>query len=220
MPIRRKRHNVSMSSGLIPLFPLQVVVFPRTVLPLHIFEDRYKEMVGNAIRDSSEFGIVLAREDGIVNAGCTVVVEKLKQMYPDGRMDILTRGRRRFEIESLNEEKDYLQAQVNFFDDDDFSPTPDELREQVCAHYRTLSRLGSVQESEEPDWKDPQLSFQLAHAVPDLNFLSVLLRKRSETGRLTDLKEFLSEYIPRQQAIERIKTLAPTNGHGGKPAGV
>ena len=209
-----------MSSGLIPLFPLPVVVFPRTVLPLHIFEERYKAMVGNAIRDNSEFGVVLAREDGIVNAGCTVVVEKLKQMYPDGRMDVLTRGRRRFEIESLNEEKDYLQAQVTFFDDDDFSPTPNELRDQVCAHYKTLSRLGTVQESEEPDWKDPQVSFQLAHAVPDLNFLSVLLRKRSETGRLTDLNEFLTQYIPRQQAIERIKTLAPTNGHGGRPAGV
>lgn len=209
-----------MSSGLIPLFPLQVVVFPRNLLPLHIFEERYKEMVGNAIRDSSEFGIVLAREDGIVNAGCTVVVEKVKQMYPDGRMDILTRGRRRFEIESLNEEKDFLQAQVQFFDDDDFSPTPAELREKVVAHYQVLSRLGVLHEPEEPDLKDPQLSFQLAHAVPDLNFLSVLLRQRSESGRLTELNDYLSQYIPRQQAIERVKALAPTNGHGGKPAGV
>ena len=209
-----------MSSGLIPLFPLQVVVFPRNLLPLHIFEERYKEMVGNAIRDSSEFGIVLAREDGIVNAGCTVVVEKVKQMYPDGRMDILTRGRRRFEIESLNEEKDFLQAQVQFFDDDDFSPTPAELREKVVAHYQALSRLGVLHEPEEPDLKDPQLSFQLAHAVPDLNFLSVLLRQRSESGRLTELNDYLSQYIPRQQAIERVKALAPTNGHGGKPAGV
>ncbi|HZP91821.1 MAG TPA: LON peptidase substrate-binding domain-containing protein [Burkholderiales bacterium] len=209
-----------MSSGLIPLFPLQVVVFPRTALPLHIFEERYKEMVGAAIRDNSEFGIVLAREDGIVNAGCTVVVEKLKQMYPDGRMDVLTRGKRRFEIESLNEEKAYLQAHVTFFDDDDFSPTPNELREQVCTQYQALSQLGTVQVSEEPDLKDPQLSFQLAHAVPDLNFLSVLLRKRSETGRLTDLNEYLSQYIPRQRAIERVKALAPTNGHGGPPTGM
>jgi Lon protease-like protein len=206
--------------GLIPLFPLQVVVFPRNLLPLHIFEERYKEMVGNAIRDNSEFGIVLAREDGIVNAGCTVVVEKLKQMYPDGRMDVLTRGRRRFEIQSLNEEKTYLQAEVTFFDDDDFTPTPAELREQAVAHYQTLSRLGVLKEPEAPDLSDPQLSFQLAHAVPDLNFLSVLLRQRSETGRLTELNTYLSQYIPRQQAIERMKALAPTNGHGGRPAGI
>ena len=79
-----------MPKRLIPLFPLQLVVFPRTRLPLHIFEERYKEMVGDAIRDDSEFGIVLAKEDGILNAGCTVMVEKVLEMYPDGRMDILT----------------------------------------------------------------------------------------------------------------------------------
>src|SRR5262249_13257881 len=100
----QKRHNSTMSSGLIPLFPLQVVVLPGTPLPLHIFEERYKEMVGNAIRDNSEFGIVLAREDGIVNAGCTVVVEKLTEMFPDGRMNVITRGKRRFEILSLNQD--------------------------------------------------------------------------------------------------------------------
>src|ERR1039458_6092080 len=68
----QKRHNSTMAKGLIPLFPLQLVVFPRVHIPLHIFEDRYKEMAGDAIRDGSEFGIVLAREDGILNTGCTV----------------------------------------------------------------------------------------------------------------------------------------------------
>ena len=209
-----------MSSGLIPLFPLNVVVFPRTALPLHIFEERYKEMVGNAIRDNSEFGIVLAQEDGIVNAGCTVVVEKVTQMYPDGRMDIVTRGRRRFEIQSLNEEKDYLQAEVTFFDDDDLSQTPHEVRDQALSYYQDLSRLGAGREAGEPDLQDPQLSVQLAQAVPDLNFLSGLLRHRSETARLQELNGYLAQYIPRQQAIERVKTLAPTNGHGAKPSGI
>src|SRR6202022_1859875 len=116
-----------MQAKLLPLFPLQVVVFPRTQLPLHIFEERYKEMVGNAIRDNSEFGIVLAKEEGIVNAGCTVAVEKVLEMYSDGRMDVLTRGQRRFEIESLNQEKSYLQAEVSFFDDEDFEATPTEI---------------------------------------------------------------------------------------------
>src|ERR1051326_7329839 len=125
------RHNGTMPSRLIPLFPLQVVVFPRTQLPLHIFEERYKEMVGNAIQDHSEFGIVLAKDDGIVNAGCTVMVEKVLERYPDGRMDIVTRGQRRFEILSLNEEKDYLQGEVTFFDDEDLEATPAELRDQA-----------------------------------------------------------------------------------------
>ena len=96
-----------MQPNLLPLFPLRVVVFPRTPLPLHIFEERYKEMVGEAIREKSEFGIVLAKDDGIVNAGCTVVVKEVLKTYPDGRMDILTRGVRRFEILGLNEDKAY-----------------------------------------------------------------------------------------------------------------
>ena len=209
-----------MPTRLLPLFPLQVVVFPRTPLPLHIFEERYKEMVGSAMRDSSEFGIVLAKEEGIVNSGCTVTVEKLLQMYPDGRMDVLTRGQRRFEIVSLNEEKEYLQAEVNFFDDDDSTAPSKELRDRAVSNYQTLTQLPGAHPRPEPDLGDPQLSFQLAHDLPDLDFLSALLRHRSETERLKQLNQYLALYIPRQRTVERMKELAPTNGHGGKPAGL
>jgi Lon protease-like protein len=209
-----------MPKRLIPLFPLQLVVFPRTHLPLHIFEERYKEMVGDAIRDNSEFGIVLAKENGILNAGCTVIVEKVLEMYPDGRMDILTCGQRRFEIVSLNEERDYLQAEVEFFDDDDLAPVPAELRELALTNYRALSRLGSARGHSDPDLEDQQVSFQVAQAVPDLDFLSVILRERSEGGRLRQFNQYLAEYLPRQRSIERMKGLAPTNGHGPKPTGL
>ena len=220
LPNLLKRHNVSMPSRLIPLFPLQVVVFPRTPLPLHIFEERYKDMVGGAMRDNSEFGVVLAKDGGIVNAGCTVTVEKLLQMYPDGRMDVMTRGQRRFEILSLNEEKDYLQAEVNFFDDEDpVDPSP-ELRDQALSNYQTLIHLPGADPRPEPDIADRQLSFQLARHLPDLDFLSALLRHRAETERLKQLNQYLALYIPRQRTVERMKELAPTNGHGGKPAGM
>jgi Lon protease-like protein len=209
-----------MSSRLIPLFPLNVVVFPRTRLPLHIFEERYKEMVGNAIRDESEFGIVLAKKDGIVNAGCTVAVERVLQMYPDGRMDILTVGKQRFEVSALNEDKEYLQGEVRFFDDEEFAPAPADVREEALERYKALDALAAAGERQEPDLEDPQLSFQLAQAVPDLDFLSALLRQRSETARLKTLSAFLAEYVPKQRAIERMKALAPTNGFGGKPAGL
>jgi Lon protease-like protein len=205
---------------MIPLFPLNVVVFPRTRLPLHIFEERYKEMVGNAIRDESEFGIVLAREDGIVNAGCAVKVEKVLEMYPDGRMDILTVGSRRFEISSLNEDRAYLQGEVRFFDDEDFAPTPADVRDQALEAYKTLDALPTDRERQTPDLEDPQLSFQLAQSVPDLDFLNGLLRQRSETARLKALSAFLAQYVPRQRTIERMKALAPTNGHGVRPAGL
>ncbi|HEY3841532.1 MAG TPA: LON peptidase substrate-binding domain-containing protein, partial [Bryobacteraceae bacterium] len=99
-------------SALLPLFPLQLVVFPRIQVPLHIFEERYKEMVGDSIAQSTEFGIVLAKDAGIVSSGCTVAVEKVLTRYPDGRMDILTRGRRRFDILSIDQEKSYLRGEV------------------------------------------------------------------------------------------------------------
>jgi Lon protease-like protein len=209
-----------MPARLIPLFPLQVVVFPRTRLPLHVFEERYKEMIGNAIRDHSEFGVVLAKQDGIVSAGCTVMVEKVLETYPDGRMDILMRGLRRFEIVELSGEKDYLQAEVSFFDDDDPAPAPAELRDQALSNYRDLSGLAAARGGGEPDLQDPQLSFQLAQALPDLDFLHALLARRSETSRLKELNHYLAEYIPRQRRIERMKHLAPTNGFGGGPSGL
>jgi Lon protease-like protein len=208
-----------MLKRLIPLFPLQLVVFPRTRIPLHIFEERYKEMVGASIRDGSEFGIVLAKDDGIINAGCTVAVEKVLEMYPDGRMDVMTRGEHRFEIVRLIEEKEYLQAEVSYFDDEDLEPVPAELRTQALAHYRALNSLTSTRSHSDPDLQDLQLSFQLAQAVPDLEFLSLLLRARSEAARLEQLNQYLDDYLPRQLRIERMKELAPTNGHGPKPAG-
>jgi Lon protease-like protein len=202
-----------MPSRLIPLFPLQLVVFPRTNLPLHIFEERYKEMTGKAMRENSEFGIVLAKEEGIVNAGCTVKVEKLMHTYPDGRMDIMTRGRNRFEIAELNDEQSYLRAEVEFFDDEDDSPAPPEVRHRALANFKDLLEMGGAGERE-ANLDDPQLSFQLAQTLPDLDFLNALLRHRSETGRLKQLNQYLEQYIPRQRTIERMKAVAPTNGFG------
>ena len=207
-----------MQAKLLPLFPLQVVVFPRTELPLHIFEERYKEMVGDAIRDSSEFGIVLAKEEGILNAGCTVVVDKVLKSHPDGRMDILTRGIRRFEIVMLNQEKSYLRGEVAYFDDDEPDPAPSDVRTEALRLYQNWVELEERSPASEAQLADAQLSFQLAQGIQDLDFLHFLLRTRSEALRLKKLTEFLSEYIPRQKLTVSMKKLAPLNGHGaGRP---
>jgi Lon protease-like protein len=204
---------------LLPLFPLRVVVFPRTILPLHIFEDRYKELIGEAIQAATEFGIVLAKDDGIVNAGCTVIVEKVVKNYTDGRMDILTRGVRRFEILGLNEDKSYLRGEVEFFDDDEPGPGPADLQEKALVQYRGLLETGELRESE-PVLSDPQLSFQLAQAVQDMDFLSLLLRNRSEPQRLKHLADYLARLAPRMREASRMRKLAPLNGHGTAPTGM
>jgi ATP-dependent Lon protease len=178
-------------------------------------------MIREAIANETEFGIVLAKEEGIVNAGCTVKVESVLHRYPDGRMDVLTMGQRRFEIHRLNEEKDYLQAEVSYFDDEDKDETtPTDLRDQAVIHYHALNELSVARSHSEPDFRDPQLSFQIAQAVPDLDFLHALLRHRSEVARLKELNHYLSGYLPRQKSIERMRELAPKNGFGHKPAGL
>src|SRR5262249_22978464 len=135
-------------------------------------------------------------------------------------MDILTRGQRRFEIVAVNEEKDYLQGEVSFFDDDDFAAPPAELRAQALSNYEALSGITASSERTEPDLADHQLSFQLAQDLPDLDFRATLLRIRSEVARLKQLNHYLTEYVPRQRTIKRMSDLAPKNGFGGKPVGL
>ena len=209
-----------MRPDLLPLFPLQVVVFPRTPLPLHIFEERYKEMVGEAIRAQSEFGVVLSKDDGIVNAGCTVRVEEVTKRYDHGQMDVLTRGCRRFEVVGLNEEKASLQGEVEFFDDDEPGPAALELQEKALVQYRDLLAAGEFQQTPDPVVTDPQLSFQLAQALEDLDFLHLLLRNRSESDRLKRLASYLANHVPKLRHTARVKKLAPLNGHSTMPPGI
>lgn len=205
---------------LLPLFPLQLVVFPRTQLPLHIFEDRYKEMVSDAIRNGSEFGIVLANEDRIAEAGCTVVVEKVVKQYADGRMDLQTAGRRRFEIQYLNQEKEYLRGEVTFFDDESEETAPAGLIEQAIEGYRELAEAGEARSYAAPILTDPQVSFQIVQGLKDVDFQSMCLRSRSEVERMRQLVEYLSQQVPKVKHTVRMRQLAPTNGFGHKPKGL
>jgi Lon protease-like protein len=200
-----------MQPPLLPLFPLGVVLFPRTPLPLHIFEDRYKELIGEAIANQTEFGIVLAGEKGVMNTGCTAIVEKVVHRYPDGRMDILTVGRRRFELLLVNDEKSYYQGSVEFFDDEPEESSP-ELREQVLKLFAEVQSL-DLAEDVEVDLDDLQLSFQIAQVLPDLSARQILLQTRSENERLAQLISMLPDHISKQRAIAKAKALAPKNGH-------
>ena len=73
-----------MKELLLPLFPLQVVLFPRVILPLHIFEDRYKQMIGECLEKRWEFGVVLARDNSLENTGCTASISEVVRKYEDG----------------------------------------------------------------------------------------------------------------------------------------
>jgi hypothetical protein len=205
---------------LLPLFPLQLVAFPGSAIPLHIFEDRYKEMVGEAEARSSEFGIVLVKDGGIANAGCTVVVEKVLRRYPDGRFDLIARGQRRFEIMSLDQEKDYLRGEVEYFADDDPAPADAGLRQQAIEGLEKIHRALDESSERTPDPENPFLSFELAQGVEDLDFQNLVQRSRSESERLRMFADFAEKYIERRKYAEKMKRAAPQNGSGHMPASV
>jgi Lon protease-like protein len=203
-----------MQPDLLPLFPLQVVLLPGGQLPLHIFEDRYKEMIGEILRERREFGVVLASEKGIVNTGCTATIDRVLRQYPDGRMDILTRGRRRFEILLLNDERAFLRGAVDFFDDDPSGPAPDDVQKRAIEGYNELQALSADAPLEASQFAEPQLSFRLAQPVPDLGFRQILLATRSEAERLKQLADFFPSYLVKQRRVQHVKDVAPRNGHG------
>jgi Lon protease-like protein len=211
-------------SGLLPLFPLQLVAFPGSAIPLHVFEERYKEMVGEAEAAGTEFGIVLTKDGGIVNAGCTVIVEAVLERYPDGRFDVMTRGVRRFSLVSINEEKEYLRGEVEYFDDDDWNAPGSGLRDRALQTYerirQALSEAGEEARQQEPDTESPLLSFQLAQSIEDLDFQNQLLRSRSEAERLQKYIDIASPYIEQRRYKGKMQRLAPLNGSGHKPAGL
>jgi Lon protease-like protein len=202
-----------MATQLLPLFPLSVVLLPATPLPLHIFEDRYKEMMGEVISHSTEFGVVLAKEDGIVNIGCTATVDRVLQRYPDGRLDLLALGQRRFRILSVDQDKSYLRAEVEYFNDEEVSDVPAELRQQAIAGYKKLRAVESPNVIIEPSLDAPQLSFQLAQFVGDLEKRQTVLSIRSEVERLQFLVAMLPGYTAQRELAAKAKRLAPMNGH-------
>ena len=203
-----------MQQGLLPLFPLQVVLLPGSELPLHIFEDRYKEMIGEAIRDKTEFGVVLASEKGIVSTGCTAAIYRVLRRYSDGRLDILAVGRRRFEVVLVNDERSFLRGAVEFFEDEDADSAASGMLERAILGYNALQALSADDPLSPTDESDPLLSFRLARSVTDLTFRQQLLATRSEADRIRQVADFMPGFLVKQRRIQSVKDSAPRNGHG------
>jgi len=182
-------------------------------LPLHIFEERYREMMADIISANAEFGVVLVKDDGIVNIGCTALVERVLRRYEDGRLDLLAVGQRRFRINSLDREKSYLRAEVEFFNDEDAADVPTDLRHKARLAYRQLARLESEETPAEPKFELSRLSFQLAQLIDDFDKRQTVLSLRSEVERLEYIVRVVPEYVIQRQRIALAKRVAPLNGH-------
>src|SRR5437016_5142254 len=177
-------------SELLPLFPLDVVLFPGMALPLHIFEPRYKEMIGECLRHDSPFGIVRAVEDGLAQIGCSAEVVTVVKRYDHGQLDIVTRGLRRFEVVELNQDRSFLQAEVTFLND--HSDANADARKKALDLHHSLLLMAASGQTAPPVLEPPDdlLSFHLISQLPvDLDFKQTILSMPSESQRLTTLIE-------------------------------
>jgi Lon protease-like protein len=198
--------------ALLPLFPLDVVLFPGTPLPLHIFEPRYKEMIGECLAERRNFGVVRAVGEDLADVGCTAEIITVVKEYPDGRLDLVTEGRMRFEVVRVNEERSFLQAEVLMISDEPGTAAPEDSSRAIQLHSELLGIAGATQDLSAAD--PSVLSFYLAGSLPiDLDFKQRLLALRSEPERLLLLISYLETIIPNLRRAATARERAGGNGH-------
>jgi Lon protease-like protein len=200
-------------SILLPLFPLDLVLFPGSPLPLHIFEPRYREMISECLEQNKPFGVVRAKEDGIAEIGCTAEILSVVKKYADGRMDILTQGRERFEIARVNQARAFLQAEVIYLPDEAGKATSSDEARAVMLHAETLA-LAGAEPSHSAEIQEQPLSFHLAGSLPlDLEFKQTLLETRSEAERVRAVISFLEAVLSNLRRTVHVRKKASGNGH-------
>lgn len=198
--------------ALLPLFPLDVVLLPGTPLPLHIFEPRYREMIGECLAHDEAFGVIRALEDGIAEVGCTAEIVTITKKYSDGRLDLIAEGRTRFEVLELNQDRSFLQAEILLVPDEPGAASDAEKQRAVKIHREILSMAGAEQDLSATDQN--ALSFYLAGSLPlDLNFKQQLLATRSESERMRTLADYLETILPNLRRATRAREKAGGNGH-------
>lgn len=197
----------------IPLFPLDTVLFPGAALPLHIFEDRYKEMAGECIARRTAFGVVRAQSEGLAVVGCTARIARVLERHSDGRFDLLCQGVERFEIEMLDESRAFLQAEVEFFEDQGRDASRAQKEECIGLHFEILELSGASAEGLSLDLDRP-ISFHLAAALPaDLAFKQILLCLRSDAERTDQLVEYYNKLLPKLRRGAQANRAAAHQGH-------
>ena len=209
-----------MDELLLPLFPLELVLLPEELLPLHIFEDRYKLMIGECLEVSptaagkKEFGIVLAKDQQLQSVGCSASIVKITHQYDDGRMDIVTQGTRRFEVLFTNEEKAYLTGGVEFFDDDAGLDLPleEEAHHAIELFRDMMKRLNQDPADVAPPYR--HLSFRIAGPLPlAVEFKQELLSSRNESDRLRAVMRAIEQLIPQLDFVQEARSKAGGNGN-------
>ena len=200
----------------LPLFPLEVVLFPQSSLPLHIYEDRYKSLVNACIATSQEFGINLVQDGKIADIGCSAEVMSVLKKYADGRFDIIVEGRRRYALQRYTADSTpYLLGTVRFLQQSQ-EPVDTRLGIETVDLYNTLIAI-VYREKLPAQAFDPtreNLSFTLAQKVGlDLHRRQLLLELSSETKRLELVHDYLKEVIPKLEHVSEVERVIRSDGY-------
>ena len=194
-----------------PLFPLGIVALPGELVPLHIFEERYKTMMNECLREEKEFGIVWLSDDGLREIGCACAIERVLERMEDGRMNILTRGTRPFRVVERQSELAYPAGVVEFLQDRDEQVDP-ELADEAREAYAELVRRATDNEPE-ADALAEMDAYAMAATVdfgPDAK--QGLLDLRSENARLRLVTRLFHAATKRLDLIDRAQERAQSNG--------
>lgn len=199
----------------IGLFPLGIVLLPTERIPLHIFEERYKELIGECLEADREFGLIFADDDGMRATGTLAAVVEVLEQFPDGRLNIVVEGKERFRIVEETSGRSFDTALVEEVDDQDRADAAAGaglLAECLLAYQRLAEAAGA-----EPDEFDPNagsVAFQIAAVIdfaPELK--QELLELRSEGERLVKLAELLDRAVDTVLLQRTARERASGNGH-------
>jgi ATP-dependent Lon protease len=197
----------------LPLFPLNLVLYPDEQLPLHIFEERYKDLTQYCLDHEVPFGIVRSEEETLADVGTTARIERIVNRYEDGRLDIAVRGEERFRLLEVHDEKSYYTADVALLEEEQESLDPDLKERAITQHMKLLELAGRTVRPDLYKGVD-KLSYVLArNAVLDGEQKQELLERSSENERIRYLIRHFETLIPRVEQKEDVNRRIRSNGH-------
>ena len=194
-----------------PLFPLGIVALPSELVPLHIFEERYKTMMARVLEEEGEFGIVWVADDGLRPVGCACEIAEVLERMPDGRLNLVARGTRVFSIEQRQEELAYPAGTVEFLHDRDEDVDADAADEAHAAYAQLVEE--ATDRTPDPAEIGAMSAYQMAATVEfGLEAKQGLLDLRSESARMRLVTRLLRGAIKRLDYVERAQARARSNG--------
>jgi Lon protease-like protein len=193
-----------------PLFPLSLVLLPQELVPLHIFEERYKVMIGECLDEDREFGILWLSDDGLKQIGCSARISRVLERFDDGRLNILVEGAEPFRLLRRIEDLPYPAGDIELLDDADAGDVG--AAEQARKRYAAL--VEEVTDNRPDDEELARLDAYGMAATLDvaLEAKQQLLELRSERGRLERLDSLFAEALDRIRLAERAAERASGNG--------